>query len=669
MNKSHVCLVALISFLVLANFASIPNVNSVNVIGSNVVSLYPVADSYVNESSISTNYGGDNSLRIECDGYHIYSYIRFDLSSVPSDASIIEAVLWLTIASADGYGYLGTTVGIHYCSNNSWSETEIAWNNKPAFDSEPTTSARFLFLTLPATRGWHITDDVQNALGLDKLLTEVITFEEPDTEWGQMTFKSREAAGVELEIEYTTENICSVEFQSNQDTGNTSNVGNVNFSSTVFPLPNSALVAAGNYEAEYTGGYTFLRWETEGGINALNPNSEQTSVEVTGSGRLRAVGSAEVIRYFYDNTYGGGYTYESAGKMVAVRFTPLFLGTLKKAQFYIARFSSAATTLRVHVMDENFNDLITPFSQAVSSTGWFEVDLSANGISVLHDFYIGVEWLSNYYPGIGEGGGSDYGRNFDWNGTAWNLSQDYTYYTIRAVVESEIPFRQVGIITCIPENDYVSGGNVVVSGAITPARVNTEVTITYIRPDSSTLTRKTYTDSSGGYTNAFTPDKIGLWGVMASWVGDTEYESSQSYPKEVNVNNGSLSLYLSSFYPNTKTIGSSFNLTGSTFPERLATVDLQYSRDSGATWTTFASVNTTQTGDYSYQWTPTSIGNYRVRASWEGDEISGSDTSLEITVIVEQEVIPEFPNWVLPIFMLLITAFAVVMQRIRQKRE
>jgi hypothetical protein len=597
----------------------------------------------------------------------------FDLSSVPSDASIIEAILWLTITSAEGYGYLGTTVGIHYCSNNSWSETEITWENKPVFDPEPTTSARFSFLTLPATRGWHTEDDVRNALGFDKWLTEVITFEEPDTEWGHMTFKSREVTGVELEIEYTTESICTVEFQSNQDTGHTANVGNVNFSSTVLTLPNSALVAAGNYEIEYTGGYTFLRWETEGGINALNPDSQQTSVEVAGSGKLKAVGSAEVMRYFYDNTYNGGSTYESAGKMVAVRFTPLFLGTLKKAQFCIARFSSAATTFRVHIMDENFNNIITPFSQTVSSTGWFEVDLSVYSISVLRDFYIGVEWLSNDYPGIGYGGGSDPGRNFDWNGTAWNLAQEYRYYMIRAVVESEMPFRQVGIITCTPEDEYIFGGNVVVSGSITPARADAEVTITYVRPDSSNLTSNTYTNSTGEYTNAFTPDKVGLWRVMASWAGDAEYESSQSYLKEVNVNNGSLSLYLSSLYPNTKTIGSSINLTGSMYPERLATIDLQYSRDSGATWTTFATVTTAQNGDYSYQWTPTSTGNYRVRASWEGDEISAADNSSEITVIVEQElipgVIPEFPNWVLPIFMLLLTTFAVVLPKIKQKRK
>jgi hypothetical protein len=666
-KKSRLCLIILIVLLFLTNFAFIPSVNSTEVIGSDVANFYPIADSYVNESSPNTNYGSDTRLRIECNSYHLYSYIMFDLSSLPSDANIINAKLWLTLMDIDGYGSWGVTIGAHYCSDNSWNEASITWNNKPSFTLERTDAEGFWYVFLPSTDSWNVTADARTAFGSDKMLTEVMIFEEPQTSWGWAYFKSREAGVVKLEIEYTTKPIYTLEFASIQDTGNTSDVGNLNFSSTTFTFPNSALVVSGSYEAEYEGGYTFVRWETEGGVSALNPNAQKTSVTVTGSGKLKAVGSADVMQYFYDDSKNEDYTFESAGKMVAVRFTPLFLGTLKKARFYIDKISySPPDTFKVHVMDENFSDIITPLSKVTSSTGWFEVDLSAYNVDVQSDFYIGVEWPNNYYPCIGEDESNPNERSFDWNGTAWEITT-WRDYMIRAVVESNMPLRQVGIITCALESEYIHGGNAVVSGAITPSRVGAEVDVTYVRPDASTLIRTVYTNATGGYTDSFTPDKVGSWTVMASWAGDATCEGSKSYPEEFDVSSSTSYLYLSYFYE-TITIGSSFTCTGDISPQRCATIDLQYSLDEGVTWITFASVSTTSDGDYSYVWTPTQVGDYQVRASWEGDEVCTGSTSLEMTLHVE-EVIPEFPSMVLPLFMAL-TAFAVILQkRSKSSRE
>jgi len=288
-------------------------------------------------------------------------------------------------------------------------------------------------------------------------------------------------------------------------------------------------------------------------------------------------------------------------------------------------------------MDENLSGLITPFSRVTSSTGWFEVDLSAYNVSVQKDFYIGVEWLNDYYPCIGEDSSNPNERSFDWNGTAWKIMKSNDYM-IRAVVESKMPLRQVGIITCTLESEYISGGrNVTVSGSVTPIRVGVEVDVTYFRPDGSTVIRKAYTIATGEYTDSFMPDKVGSWKVRASWGGDEACEGSGSYAKEFTVSKGTSSLSLSYFYPTTITIGSSINLTGDIWPERFATIDLQYSLDEGQTWITFASVNTTSNGDY-YIWTPNSIGNYKVRASWEGDEVSEGSVSPERTLTVTETI-------------------------------
>jgi hypothetical protein len=635
MNKLSPWLIVLIFLSVFANIVLLPKVSSKKVIGSNIVTIYPVADSYVNQSEPDANYGSDTRLKIKCDSFYRYAYIMFDLSSLSPDATIIEAKLWLTLRDIDGYGEWGVTIGAHYCSDDSWNETGITWNNKPRFASEPTDTEGYWFVFLPSTDSWNVTVDVQTAFGSDKKLTEVIMFEEPQTEWGWAYFESREVAGVELEIEYTTKPIYTVQFESIQDTNSTSNLGNLNFESNIFTLPNDALVVNGSYEAEYESGYTFLRWETEDGVSVLDPNAQKTHVTVTGSGKLRAVGTAEVMQYFYDDSGDEKYTFESAGEMVAVRFTPLFVGTLKKARFYIAELSfSPPDTFKVHIMDENFSDIITPFSQITSSTGWFEVDLSAYNVSVREDFFIGVEWPNNYYPCIGEDESNPDKRSFDWNGTAWEITT-WRDYMIRAVVESEMPLRQIGIISCTPMSTYVIGGrNVTVSGSITPPRVGVEVDVTYIKPDWSVVIRKALTNATGEFTDSFMPDKVGLWKVMASWPGDKDYEGSTSYPEEFTVSKGTSSIYLNYFYPSTITIGSSINLTGDLWPQRFATINLEYSPDQGGTWITFASVNTNATGDYSYTWTPTSIGNYKVRASWPGDEVCEGSTSWERSLTV-----------------------------------
>jgi hypothetical protein len=631
LKKLSYWLIMVIFISAFATIILVPSAGSKKVIGSDIVSIYPIADSFVNETSPDTNYCGETLLKIKCDNYSGYAYILFDLSSIPSNAIIISADLWLTLTDIGGYGEWGVTIGAHYCPDNSWSETEITWNNKPAFNTKPTDTEGFWLVWLPSTDSWNITADVQTAFGLDKKLTEVIKFEEPKTVWGWAYFRSREASGVRLEIEYTTKPIYCVQFESIQDTGTTSNLGNIHFESMIFTLPNNALVVNGSYEAEYEGGYTFFRWETEGGIGVLDPFAPKTNVTVIGSGKLRAVGNAQTVQYMYDDSVKEYTTYQSAGDMVAVRFTPLFVGTLKKARFYIDRLYGD-DTFNIHVMNANLSEIITPFSVTPTSTGWFEVDLSTYNINMREDFYIAMEWLT-IHPDLGTDQSNPDKRSFDFNGTTWVI-QSSKDYMIRAVVESASPIRPIGIISCIPLSDYIYGGqNVTVSGFITPPLAGVEVEVTYIRPDGRTVIRQALTNTTGGYTDTFMPDKLGQWKVMASWAGDEEYEGSKSYPEEFTVSRGWSSLYC---YVDewSITIGSSVNVSGSLTPPRVVSVKLEHSTDGGATWTIFATVNTTSQGEFFYIWTPKTLGTHNVRASWPGDEVCEGDTSWESSLSV-----------------------------------
>jgi hypothetical protein len=623
-----------IVFATLAGVALVPSVSSQEVIGSDVLIVNPVADSFVNESSPDTNYGDLNWLDIKCNSYHQYTYIMFDLSGLPSDANIIAASLGLTITSISGSGELGVHIGAHYCSDDSWNETGITWNHKPFFEPEATATNSYAFVMwVPARRWWNTTVDVRTAFGLDKKLTEVILFEEPETDHGYVSFRSKEVAGVELKIEYTTRPIYTVQFESIQDTRTTSNLGNLNFSSRIMAFPSDWSIVDGSYEVEYQGGYTFLRWEVEGGVSVSDMNAQETSVTVSGSGKLRAVGSAQIMQYSFDDSVGESSTFQTVGEMVAVRFTPLFLGSLKSARFYIS--SDYDHAFNVHVMDANLSDVIQPFSQSASSNGWFEVDLSGYDVSVRGDFYIAMEWLTDYDPGLGVDGSSPDDRSFEWNGTAWLArSQDYM---IRAVVESTVPIRPIGVISCLPLSSYVSGGeNVTVSGSIAPLSIGVEVNVTYVRPDGSTVVRKALTNTTGAFADTFMPDKVGLWKAMASWSGNEDCEGSASFPEEFTVSMGTSYVYFFYLYQNKITIGSAINLTGHMSPRRFASIDLEYSLDQAQTWTTFASVNTTGDGEYSYVWTPVSVGTYIVRAAWRGDEVCTGSNSTGAMLTVEE---------------------------------
>ncbi|MEN7550960.1 polysaccharide lyase family 8 super-sandwich domain-containing protein [Rapidithrix thailandica] len=93
--------------------------------------VLPVADAYVrNGSSANTNYGS-SSLVVKNDGtgYARESYLKFDLSEI--NGPIAQAKLKLVLVGANT-DITSTTWEVAAVSDDSWTETGITWNNKPA---------------------------------------------------------------------------------------------------------------------------------------------------------------------------------------------------------------------------------------------------------------------------------------------------------------------------------------------------------------------------------------------------------------------------------------------------------------------------------------------------------------------------------------------------------
>ena len=424
-------------------------------IGATTTTIYSVVDAYVNSSSPSMNYGYETDLYISSNSEADYTYILFNLSSIPSGANIISAKLELYLEATGGeiYWYPADKIGAYYCSDNSWTELGITWNNKPSFNLEPTDTWSFSILySVQDYKSWDITEDVRAALPSGNL-TEVLKFESK-TEYGYALFHSREETDKpKLEVEYAALPVFVVHLESIQDAEATSNLGHITFADYTFSLPTDIDVVAGSYLIQYSDGYMFMRWETSGGLIVSHARAATTTVTISSEGTLRAVGNAKRLEYTYDHGQPG-WGSETAGCVDAVRFTPLFSGQLLTARFYMQDISSyQSNTFKVHIMNETREDLITPFERTPTSKGWLDVDLSSYGISVNEgaDFHIGMEWMVDYNPVLGEDRTRPSDRSWHWNGTHWE-EEPYGDFMIRAVVGTLIDHVTVadGIVFHIP---------------------------------------------------------------------------------------------------------------------------------------------------------------------------------------------------------------------------
>lgn len=128
-----------------------------------VVVLQAVADATLNQNHPSTNYGSTITLPVGFNTNNtLYrSLVRFDLSSIPANATINKATL-----SLYQVGSSGVPLAIRvYRSTKTWSEGTVTWNsNGTSFNSTAITSGGggasnqswVAFNVLPVVRSWYI---------------------------------------------------------------------------------------------------------------------------------------------------------------------------------------------------------------------------------------------------------------------------------------------------------------------------------------------------------------------------------------------------------------------------------------------------------------------------------------------------------------------------------
>ena len=151
--------------------------------------------------------------------------------------------------------------------------------------------------------------------------------------------------------------------------------------------------------------------------------------------------ASEVELYYDDGEAEDGWSWNAAGNLFAVRFTPTTSGQLVECSFYIMLDPA---TIKVHVLDKNKQDMITSFSATPTSTGWFHVDLSTYEITVSPDadFYVAMEAIATNAPYLGTDWNDPDGRSWMEYEGDWYRYDDFLQeegdLMIRAVIEPSV---------------------------------------------------------------------------------------------------------------------------------------------------------------------------------------------------------------------------------------
>jgi hypothetical protein len=162
MKKIVILLVLMLVFIILL----MPSISA----STKTVELIPIEDSAISYSMPDFNFGSVIGLYVEgiycieswCFGYK--SYLKFDLSEIPSAATVTSAELKLYKPSTSSGN---SAVSVFYCSNNNWNELVINWNNAPSFESTPIDT--HYSVAFEGWYSWTVTKAVNKALSVGTL--------------------------------------------------------------------------------------------------------------------------------------------------------------------------------------------------------------------------------------------------------------------------------------------------------------------------------------------------------------------------------------------------------------------------------------------------------------------------------------------------------------------
>jgi hypothetical protein len=148
------------------SYFAAPDVSRVLTVVSNnttSVTLPTIADTYVNGGSASANYGTATSLVTKGGTTGRYAYFKFDLSTLPGPVVSAKLRLYQRTSYVEERS-------VYDVVDDSWTETDIVWNNKPAYANE-----RAKITTSKSTwNEWDVSSYLAQEYDNDKVITMVV---------------------------------------------------------------------------------------------------------------------------------------------------------------------------------------------------------------------------------------------------------------------------------------------------------------------------------------------------------------------------------------------------------------------------------------------------------------------------------------------------------------
>ncbi len=147
---------------------SVNVINEIETINRSTETFYPSDDTYIRQRDPNKNYGSGSLMKVR-NRYGHPSHptywehnllIKFDISSIPSNAIINSAILYIYYYSWADNNPVGRDLTLHKITED-WNEATVTWNTGPSFDSTVTSSA-----IVPSSTGvwmsWEVTSDTQD---------------------------------------------------------------------------------------------------------------------------------------------------------------------------------------------------------------------------------------------------------------------------------------------------------------------------------------------------------------------------------------------------------------------------------------------------------------------------------------------------------------------------
>ncbi|MBS7634405.1 PQQ-binding-like beta-propeller repeat protein [Candidatus Bathyarchaeota archaeon] len=181
------------------------------------------------------------------------------------------------------------------------------------------------------------------------------------------------------------------------------------------------------------------------------------------------------------------------------------------------------------------------------------------------------------------------------------------------------------------------GGTVIVTGKLSPARLNASIIIER-RNEGETTWRtlaSVLTNATGHYIYSWVPDAAGSFELRAIWEGDAYALASQSSTQTITVELSPSTLSISISQTRTRA-GSTVTIEGSLSPVRSgASIVIRWRREGETTWRTLTTVTTDAAGHYVYNWRADTEGSFELMAYWEGDASTLASQSEAQVITVE----------------------------------